>query len=70
MLPPDLRTGLARILPPDRVHLDAVRTRVFALDASIYQPRARAVVDIESEDEVTALLGLLREHGAGVTFRG
>ena len=35
MLPPDLRTGLARILPPDRVHLDAVRTRVFALDASI-----------------------------------
>lgn len=70
MLPPDLRTGLARILPPDRVHLDAVRTRVFALDASIYQPRAKAVVDIESEAEVLALFGLLSDHGAGVTFRG
>jgi len=70
MLPPDLRTGLARILPPDRVHLDAVRTRVFALDASIYQPRAKAVVDIESEAEVLALVGLLRDHAAGVTFRG
>lgn len=70
MLPPDLCAGLARILPPDRVHLDAVRARVFALDASIYQPRARAVVDIEREAEVLALLELMRVHGAGVTFRG
>jgi D-lactate dehydrogenase len=70
MLPPDFRAELARILPPDRLHIDAVRARVFALDASIYQPRARAVVDIEREAEVLALLELMRVHGAGVTFRG
>jgi D-lactate dehydrogenase len=47
-----------------------VRVRVFALDASIYQPRARAVVDLESEAELLAVLAALREHGGGVTFRG
>lgn len=70
MLAPDLCAGLGRILSPHRVHLDPVRARVFALDASIYQPRALAVVDIESEAELPALLDLLRDHGAGVTFRG
>ena len=70
MLPSSLRHDLERFLPSGRVHLDPVRVRVFALDASIYQPRARAVVDIESEAEVLELLKLLHQHGAGATFRG
>ena len=65
-----LAAALARALPAHRIHLDPVRTRIFALDASIYQPRARAVVDLENEAEVRALLALLGEHGSGVTFRG
>jgi len=69
-LPSSLTTALARILPHERMHLDPVRARVFSLDASIYQPRARAVVDLESEAELLAVLAALREHGRGVTFRG
>jgi D-lactate dehydrogenase len=70
MLPSPLCAGLERILPADRLHLDPVRARVFALDASIYAPRAQAVIDLESEAEVQSLLDLLPRHGAGVTFRG
>ncbi len=54
-----LAAALARALPAHRIHLDPVRTRIFALDASIYQPRARAVVDLENVTEVRALLALL-----------
>ncbi|MGE4442681.1 MAG: FAD-binding and (Fe-S)-binding domain-containing protein [Desulfomicrobium sp.] len=69
-LPPFLAAALARALPAQRIHLNPVRTRIFALDASIYQPRAKAVIDLESETELVAVLAALREHGGGVTFRG
>ena len=69
-LSPSLTAALARVFPPERLHLDPVRVRVFSLDASIYQPRARAVVDVESEGELLLLLEALRGHGGGVTFRG
>jgi len=70
MLPSSLRAELDKILPASRIYTDPVRTRVFSLDASIYQPRAQAVVDLESEAEVQALLAALPGHGVGVTFRG
>ncbi len=69
-LPSSLTAALSQIVPSHRLHLDPVRVRVFSLDASIYQPRARAVVDLESEGELLAVLAALREHGGGVTFRG
>lgn len=69
-LPSSLAAALARIVPAERLHPDAVRARVFALDASIYQPRAKAVIDLENETEIRNLLAALREHGGGVTFRG
>jgi D-lactate dehydrogenase len=69
-LPSSLAAALARIVPAERLHPDAVRARVFALDASIYQPRAKAVIDLENETEIQNLLATLREHGGGVTFRG
>jgi len=69
-LPPFLAAALARALPAHRIHLDPVRTRIFALDASIYQPRAKAVIDLENESEIIDLLAALRAHGGGVTFRG
>lgn len=70
-LPPFLAAALARALPAQRIHLDPVRTRIFALDASIYQPRAKAVIDLENESEILNLLAALRAHGGGgVTFRG
>jgi D-lactate dehydrogenase len=65
-----LTNALTRILPRERLYLDPVRVRVYSLDASIYQPRAKAVVDLESEAELLAVLAALREHGGGVTFRG
>jgi D-lactate dehydrogenase len=70
MLPTRLCAALRGILPPERLHLDPVRARVLALDASIYQPRARAVVDLHGETEAGQLLALLPGHGVGVTFRG
>ena len=69
-LPSILADALIRIVPAERLHLDAVRVRVFALDASIYQPRAQAVIDLESEAEVQGVLAALHEHGGGMTFRG
>ncbi|MBE1424796.1 D-lactate dehydrogenase [Desulfomicrobium macestii] len=69
-LPSSLAAALARIVPAERLYPDAVRARVFALDASIYQPRAKAVIDLENETEIRNLLATLREHGGGVTFRG
>lgn len=66
----DLVADLSRILPQSRIHLDPVRVRVFALDASIYQPRAQAVIDIESEAEIQALLPVLIRHRTGLTWRG
>ena len=65
-----LTAALARVVPGHRLHLDPVRVRVFSLDASIYQPRAKAVIDLKSESELLAVLAVLREHGGGVTFRG
>jgi D-lactate dehydrogenase len=70
MLPSHLRAGLECLLPPHRLHAEPVRARVFALDASIYRPRAQAVIDLESEAEVRAVLELLPGQGMGVTFRG
>ena len=69
-LPSSLNAALARIVPDHRLHLDPVRVRIFALDASIYQPRARAVMDLESESEILNLMAVLHEHGRGVTFHG
>ena len=69
-LPPSLTNALTDILPRERLYLDPVRVRVYSLDASIYQPRAKAVVDLESEAELLAVLAALREHCGGVTFRG
>lgn len=69
-LPSSLAAALNRIVPADRLYLDPVRVRVYSLDASIYQPRAKAVVDLENEAELLAVLTALREHGGGVTFRG
>lgn len=69
-LPASLAAALTRIVPAERLHLDPVRVRVFALDASIYQPRAQAVIDLENETEVQGVMATLREHGGGATFRG
>ena len=69
-LPPSLASALTLALPAQRIHLDPVRVRIFSLDASIYQPRAKAVIDLENETELVAVLAALREHGGGVTFRG
>ena len=69
-LPSTPISELARIVPPERLHTDPVRVRIFALDASIYQPRAKTVMDLESEAEILELLAVLREHGLGVTFHG
>lgn len=65
-----LTAALSQVMPDHRLHLDPVRVRVFSLDASIYQPRAKAVIDLESESELLDVLAALREHGGGVTFRG
>lgn len=65
-----LTAALSRVMPDHRLHLDPVRVRVFSLDASIYQPRAKAVIDLESESELRDVLAVLRKHGGGVTFRG
>ncbi len=69
-LSPALLAELSQILLPHQIHADPVRTRILALDASIYQPRAQAVIDLESEVEILSVLPILRRHNMGLTYRG
>ncbi|EGB14171.1 D-lactate dehydrogenase (cytochrome) [Pseudodesulfovibrio mercurii] len=56
--------------PKDQVYLDEVIVHALSLDASPFEPRAKMLVDVRSEEELQDLLSLAREHGAGLTFRG
>lgn len=63
-------SALKTVLPEQRVYSDPVRVAAYSSDASMFQPRARLVVDVTNETEVCTVLALAAEHGVGVTFHG
>ena len=64
-----LRRDLETFIPPDRLIDDPLRTLTYGTDASFYRLIPKLVVRVETEDEVSRLLRLVRRHGTPVTFR-
>ncbi len=56
--------------PKNQVYLDEVLVHALSLDASPFEPRAKMLVDVCSEEELQTLLSLARNHNAGLTFKG
>ena len=64
-----LLTHLQGTFPPSRLVTDDLGTRALGADASFYRLQPAAVVTVESETEVQALLSACRNYRAPVTFR-
>ncbi|MBV0933403.1 FAD-binding and (Fe-S)-binding domain-containing protein [Marinobacterium weihaiense] len=60
---------LQRFIPSERLITDPLRTLAYGTDASFYRLIPQIVVRIESEDEVSHLIGLAHEHAISLTFR-
>ena len=65
----ELRTRLARRLPPGRVVTDPLKRLTWGTDAGFYRLVPQIVVVVESEAELIALLADARELGTPLTFR-
>ena len=56
-------------IPQERLYTDALRTHAYGTDASFYRLNPKAVVKVETEEEVVNVLHAAREHHTPVTFR-
>lgn len=56
--------------PADRIHTDELLVKAYSLDASPFEPRALAVVDVDAPENLQLLLRLARKHKVSLTFRG
>jgi D-lactate dehydrogenase len=61
--------ALSHILPQRQVIADPLRRLAYGSDASFYRLVPEVVAVVESEQEVQALLRVVRQHGRPVTFR-
>ncbi|MGE4290633.1 MAG: FAD-binding and (Fe-S)-binding domain-containing protein [Desulfovibrio sp.] len=52
------------------MHTEELLVKAYSVDGSPFEPRARAVVDVASAEELRELLGFSRKHGVSLTFRG
>ncbi|HEY1720156.1 MAG TPA: FAD-binding and (Fe-S)-binding domain-containing protein [Magnetospirillaceae bacterium] len=60
---------LAQRLPESRIVTDPLRLMAWGTDASLYRLVPKIVVVVESEDDVSFLLTVCREHKVPLTFR-
>ncbi len=64
-------TAKARqLLPEGRVYTDELLVKAYSVDGSPFEPTAKAVVDVHDPEELGILLGIARETGVSLTFRG
>ncbi|SKA82555.1 D-lactate dehydrogenase [Paucidesulfovibrio gracilis DSM 16080] len=63
-------SNLRNTFPEERVHTDELLVKAYSVDGSPFEPRAKAVVDVASPEDLQELLRLSREHKVSVTFRG
>ncbi len=64
-----LYRSLSRDIPEGRLFHDPLRTLAYGSDASFYRMVPRLVVQVESEGEVTAVIGACRRLRTPMTFR-
>ncbi|MBP3730662.1 MAG: FAD-binding oxidoreductase [Mailhella sp.] len=57
-------------LPWSQTHTGEVLAKVYSVDASPFEPRAFAVVDVKSLQELTALFNCAEKFGVSLTLRG
>ena len=57
------------ILPEERLYTDPLRCLAYGTDASFYRLIPKAVVKVQTEEEVSGLLRLAHRHDVSVTFR-
>ncbi|PIE67536.1 MAG: 4Fe-4S ferredoxin [Deltaproteobacteria bacterium] len=63
-------SALKKAFPEAQVHTDDLLVKAYSVDASPFEPRALAVVDVDSPEKLLVLLRLAREHNTSLTFRG
>ena len=57
-------------LPWSQTHTGEALARIFSVDASPFEPRAFAVIDITSFEKLKKLLACAASCGVSLTFRG
>jgi D-lactate dehydrogenase len=65
----ELHAELARVLPPERLVCDPLRTLAYGTDASFYRLLPRLVVQVRSAEEVADVLRAASARKLGCTFR-
>lgn len=58
-----------QFIPAARIFTDPVRTFAYGTDASFYRLNPKMVIKVHSEEEMTRLLPIARQHDVPVTFR-
>lgn len=58
-----------QFIPAARIFTDPVRTFAYGTDASFYRLNPKMVIKVHSEEEMTRLLPIARQHEVPVTFR-
>ena len=61
--------GLKAFIPASRLISDPLRTLTYGTDASLYRLTPKLVVRVNSEEEMSRILPLARQHRVPVTFR-
>ncbi len=65
----DILTAFRRIIPSDRIYTDELRTLGWGTDASFYRQIPQLVIRSDSEEEISQVVQLCKEHHLPYTFR-
>ena len=63
-------TELTTFIPEEQIHTDPLLVRAYSLDASPFEPRAQAIIDVYDDGQLSAALAAARSYSICVTFRG
>ena len=65
----EILKAFKRIIPSDRLYTDELRTLGWGTDASFYRQIPKLVIRSDSEDEISKVVQLCKEHQLPYTFR-
>ena len=65
----EILNAFRRILPSDRIYTDELRTLGWGTDASFYRQIPQVVIRSDSEEEISKIVQLCKEHHLPYTFR-
>ncbi|MBR4389783.1 MAG: FAD-binding oxidoreductase [Prevotella sp.] len=65
----EILKAFRRIIPPDRLYTDELRTLGWGTDASFYRQIPKVVIRSDNEEEISQIVKLCKEHHLPYTFR-